>query len=390
MEISTYGAYTDGTNIWLSSANINALFHQKLTDSEEAKYLCSFEGAENPNAWKIGNVLYFDNMLYFFSQYAYEVWIYDLHTQKMTEVKYYERKSCFIPDVVQVGNEAWVMPRGFDTPIIIFNLSTWRSRYLNLKRDAYVSDENSFIYSWVENSVIYFATRTCGNIHVCKLNCANQEIQYKRVEYAKYINCLTVYAGNLYVLVLDDENRPVLKRYKADYLTEEESIALSKINSLWNDTTMFYFRMLSFEKYIIMLPGCAEEVVVYNTETKMEHSIPLPSNFLNSCKKRNMSYFSKVNVVGNHLYFFPYAGRHLLIFDMQNFTFDLKGLVCDEEEVWRKYRGRRRTTEEIIEESVHLNLHNYLRYVSGNVDDIHSKADFGCGNHIYDIVCGKM
>lgn len=73
MEISTYGAYTDGTNIWLPSANINALFKKKLTDSQEAEYLCSFEGDENPNAWKIGNVLCFENKLYFFSQYAYVV-----------------------------------------------------------------------------------------------------------------------------------------------------------------------------------------------------------------------------------------------------------------------------------------------------------------------------
>ena len=70
MEISTFGAYTDGINIWLPSADINALFHQTLTGFEEAKYLCSFEGIESSNAWKIGNVLCFEKKLFFFSPYA--------------------------------------------------------------------------------------------------------------------------------------------------------------------------------------------------------------------------------------------------------------------------------------------------------------------------------
>lgn len=388
MEISTYGAYTDGTNIWLPSANINALFKKKLTDSQEAEYLCSFEGDENPNAWKIGNVLCFENKLYFFSQYAYVVWIFDLHTLEMKKVKYHDRKSCFIPDIAQVGNEAWVMPRGFDDPIIIFDLLTWQSEHLKLDKGENVSDEFSFTYSWEEKRVLYFATRACGNIHVGKLNCTNRKIQYKNIIKVKYVNCLTVQKGILYVLALDDENKAVLKKYKTDCMTEEESMVLSKINSLWNDATMFYFRMMSFEKYIIMLPGHAQEVVIYNTETKKESSIPLPSEFLHSCKKGDMSYFNKVNMVGNRLYFFPYAGRCLLVFDLQNFKFEQKEIICNEENVWRKY-GERRKTGEAMEESAHVAVYNYLNYVLSNTEDMHRKAGFGCGNRIYDIVSGK-
>ncbi len=390
MEISTFGAYTDGINIWLPSADINALFHQTLTGFEEAKYLCSFEGIESSNAWKIGNVLCFEKKLFFFSQYSYVVWIFDLYTQKMKKVKYYERKSCFIPDIVQVGNDAWIMPRSFDSPVIIFNLSTGRSEQLKLENGNNVSDKFSFTYSCEDGQAVYFATRTCGNIHICKINCVNREVQYKSLNKIKYVNCLTVQDGNLYILALNNESKPVLIKYNTDRMTEERDIELSRISPLWNDATMFYFRMLSFKNSLIMLPGFAEEIVIYNTESKQESSISLPGDFLHGCKKRNMSFFSKVNTVENYLYFFPYAGIHLLVFDMCNFKFELKKIACDEEAVWKKYGECRRKAEEMIEESVHIAIHNYLNYILSSVEDKHEKTDLEYGTHIYDIVKGKM
>lgn len=385
MEISTYCAYTDGINIWLPSEDLNALFYYKLEGVESAVYLHSFKESKNFNAWKIGNVLRFEESLFFFSRYAYEVWIFNLFTQKMEKVKYYSGGRCFVPDVVQVGNEAWVMTRSFMTPIIVFNLSTWHSEEVGWGEKEGVSDEYAFIYACEENSQIYFTTRTPRNIHLCKIDCRSRKIQYKKLYNINFINCLTVYEESIYALVLDSNNKAALKRYKVWDMSEENSIKMEKIDANWIDAKMFYFRMFRFQNYIIVLPGFAQNIVIYDISTKEESNIFLPDELFYRYKNTSKPYFSKSSVLGEKLYLYSPYGKYLWIVNLNSFEFKLKRIYCKEDNFWKKYAESQAGISDLMVESVHLSIGDYFNYIV-NIENISDKnREPGCGKLIYDL-----
>ncbi len=383
MEISTYGAYTDGKGIWLPSNNINALFYQSLTEQKGAEYLCSFEGGEFSDAWRIGNVFRFKDQLFFFSLCSYEVWILDLQTQKMRKLNYYLKKRCYTPNIIKVQNQAWVIARSFQEPIIIFDFATEKIEVVKWRNTDHISDENSFTGACEDHGYLYFASRFCENIHIFKLSCNNGNIQCKKLNHVKYINCLTVYRENIYAFVMDDCGRPVWKRYLKQNLIEEGTIELKQHIPTWKQVSMFYFQMICFHNMILLLPSLAENIIIYHIDTQKEESLSLPAEFLYRHREKGESLFCKTEIIGECLYLYPLYGRHLLILNLISLDFEMKEIFYKNSNFWNEY-ARKGIASIETGETVHVSLTDYMDYIENLPYIARIGTSDSCGKNIFD------
>jgi len=387
MELSVYGAYTNGVGIWLPCENINVLFYQSLIESKGAKYLCSFEGGKTSSSWKIGNVIYFNDTIFFFSLYAYEVWILENDSLKMHKVSYYSGGNCFVPDIVKVDNEAWVMPRSINDPIIIFNLMTWQSEKVDLKKQSDIDDEYFLTKSCVNKGEIFFATRICGKIYICRIDCKSRNVQYEKIPNIKFVYCLATHGGTVYVLALDNNGNAFLKQYNLSDMSEECSADLKNFDPIWKNGHAFYSWMVICKNNVIIVPCLTERILIYELDKCKEINIFLPEKAIYRSKDKWETYFCKVSLLGKYLYLYPSYGKYLLILNLINMEFEIQEIFCQEEEFWSKYAEKVNSSKGIIEETVHISILEYIGYIKNEMKKNSRDIESSAGRSIYNIVC---
>lgn len=374
MGIWTLGALCkDNTKYWLPSIHGNGVFFCDTDKSDEFSYIGAFEDYQEDNSWKIQKVISHNEKIYFFSKYAYEMWVLDEKTNKIKHYIYCDEEVNMISSIVNISNMVWIFPQNLKYPIKHMDLDSYDNDSLKFDIPSDISD--SAITKVVKNgNKIFFATRKESNIYLVEMVCEKNEIKFSTIPELVFINCLGVVGKNVYLLGVDKEQRTILLKYDINKSEVVEKIHLSKVK-LKLGLLMDYSLMVIFKNRIFFIPCMKQNIICYDIDTGTEEVLDYPEDFI--CSDIVEVKFEDIQVDGNLITLFPHSSDRILKLDMQTLNMSvIMTKYSDRENI--KFLSNVFKRKYVIQESEPICLQGLLQNVQCYKEDVNvNKDNFG-------------
>lgn len=378
VSISAYGAFTDGEEIWIPSNEYNALFYMKIGD-QKAKYILKFENLVNDEAWKIGKVISYKEELFFFSRYAYEIWILDKNSLELKSITFSDGGHQPSSNVSVYNNEAWIFPSTLEMPIIIFDLSekkvikevSWGNY-----ADNQISEQSYILRSVVYADSIYTATREKNNIHICKIDCNTKSIAFYKVEEAEFISCISVEKDGVWLFIKSQEGKAILECYDLSFNRKIYSKEV-KNAGIWPDGVQLpYFKTVHYKEWIILIPALAQELVACNRNTQEERLLLHSESDLSPRSEKAGAMFFECQRINNKVYLYPLRKDGMLELELEQLSLKKVDVSCSYDD----YMISSIQSSNILMESSSLKLENlcsFLKTQDATKVEHQNRTDYG-------------
>lgn len=356
MNINTYNAcYEIDKGWWIPIRNMGTVFF--VDKYGKSTYIGLLSEGKKDFSSDIAKVFALKDIVFFFSRVAYEVWVYDKKTEKITYYKYYNRDVDMISNVEFINGKAWIFPNNFSLPIIAISLDQnmcvdvveW-----NIEKKL---GENSITRTVIIDYFIYFMNRVQGNIYIIELNTLSNQMRRKKIQNAEYANCLTVDNENIYLLYRNIDGLSNIEIIDRNFSTERY-IDVSNFICLSNSVAIDYFKMIITGELILMFSSKQGEIVSINLKTG-EHIIYVNEDINSFSSEPGAPLINDIQVLNENIYIFsPVLGD---VYEFNIFERKIhKAQIDIEDNVFGQGVYDLLKQKKIIKENRQIELANYL------------------------------
>lgn len=374
MSIVTTGALTeDGTKFWLSSCEFNGLFYMDLRQGHTVTYKDAFHDYIENNAWMIRKVISFENKLYFFSRFSYEMWIMDCDKGSLQHDTYYNGMTAMVDDVVVWHEKACIISR-MPLTILLMDLTNRTTTRLYCEKDFELKD-NVCAFAAQKDEKIFVITRLENQAYLGIVDCEKQIASFSKLEQLSFAKCVGVIGESVFVLGVAKNNVPTLLKYDlfGKQLLESHELTVIKLEA---STKIEYTQCVSYNNKLFFIPGVADKFALFDLKTNSESTIEFPEIIQN----QNKLIFFDSQQMQNVLFLFPYGFEKILKIDLQNFEMETIEIVIPREE-YRKAIAEYIQERGVIGESSDIKLDDFWRVI--HRDNFLGLSDKSCGKEIY-------
>ena len=319
LSVSVRGALIDEDECWFPSTEMNGLFYGKLGKNKDlyCNKVFEFTDIEEDNQYIIRSVINTEDAIYFFPLFNQNCWKWSKKERKITKEVCAETNHKRIANVEMIENNIWIIPCEFKDTIICYDYTDGTNDEINWANNIYENaDENSITRTVVYENNIYFCTRVPDKILLYKIDCTSKKVFCNPIKNIHYVNCIGICEGNLWILGKNRENQTFLAKVDINNLDKTKEVIIPlKIIDIEKSRKLTYFKMVTYEKKLFLIPAYGENIFVFNTETFEEKIIEYPEEI-----KNKSGLFFETQQKENLLYLFPYKSNLLLLLDMNKCT----------------------------------------------------------------------
>lgn len=331
MRVSSWGAAIDGdNNIWMPVTGTECVIKRDGTGN------VSLAGKLDSDKYAGGCILKsfcIDDEVFFFSRFAYEMWILNKISMKVKHITYCESEFKDVADVVIDGRNAWVFTASFSCPLLKVNLDDFSCRAIPWFKTPY-EDSAAFTRAQKDGTVIYTATRKTDDVYLCEVNTEKEYVRFEKKN-VRMINCLFVGRDNCWALALNKKEQTVLQKYEKGFKNLKEEYILNDMEPVDEIGRLYYFNLFVYGELAYFIPSAARKIYIYNLRTQFGHFLDYPSALTRSKAYADELTFADTQYIGDVLYLFPHYFNQVIKLNLEDSTIGLAGfdydygLVCD-------------------------------------------------------------
>lgn len=276
MYIYTFSGLYEDNKWWIPLSDMDGLF---CIDKEGDSEYVTFFGQEKYNGhYDISKVFSYNDKLIFVHRYAFEVKVLSKKNKELETVRHDIKSEFFISNAVKSDNIIWIYPNVMTVPIIKLNLDNMEMTEIKWNLKEADASLPIIRLKYYENKV-YFATRKENDIKIGILDCNTDNITYKRLSEAKYINCIEVSDNKLWALYRSKSGKTILEEFdlnldkgkKTDLsykLELSDSIKINYFELVFKNNTLFAFS--TFENKVSVIDLSTEDITDVYGEKRIE------------------------------------------------------------------------------------------------------------------------
>lgn len=354
MDIMTMGACTeDGVRFYLPSMEVNGLFMMDLLEGNQADFVGEFPDCMTENAWRIKSVICFNDKIYFFSYYAFEMWEMDKTECIPKHYAYFAGSTGLIDSVILANEKIWIVSRR-PFRILRLDLDTKRAEQLHWGTESVLQDNICGSSSkWGDR--IYVCTRLEKEVYMGVIDAQNDSVKFRKLNELWIAKNITSWNERLYVSGISCDGAAVLMEYDI-YGTALACHRLDRIK-LNKNTEIDYLRILVHGHKVFFIPGVVDEFMIYDLKNSSEKSIvdlKMPGLIEGTLP------FLDIQKMGNHVYLFPGLFRKIVKLNLDTLQIEMVDIYVRDED-YRELVAY--SSGQIYLENVNMNLKRFLEWM---------------------------
>lgn len=352
MKIMTKGSLSEnGTTFWLPSSEVNALFRLELNQGYNATLVGLFHDCVNARAWIIKKVISWENKLFFFSLFSYEMWVMERNGDSIQHYTYFKGPVSMVDCVEVFQGRLYIISR---TPftILVIDLNSRTVTRLKWEKDAEWKDVCCGIVAQKDDKIFSFTHRE-NNAYLGIIDCENQDVCFNKIDQLRFAKAIGVVGENVFVLGFSNNSSSILLKYDLSGKQVLESYELTKIKVEGN-RKVEYLKTVSYGNKLFFIPWTMGKFMVFDTESNSEMEIDCSEIALYESYQPH-----EAQQIQNLLYLFPGSMGKIVKLDLETFESTMIDVDVYKEEYDKALAGVMEW-EGKFTESYNINLCNLL------------------------------
>ncbi len=322
----------DGENIWIQSAEINAIFKADTLNSFHIDYVGTLMESYSPDSWLLSKSVSLEDKVLMFSNKMYEVWIYDKITK---EFEHRVLKKTPFKDECCIGlcgECAWIIPRTFSEIIVKYDIKHGTYTDIPWNKPEWIGlDEGRITDVIACGKSLFFATRKFNEIMLIVIDTVNEKIESIELNELECISSIYSQSNEVKIFGKSKDNRTIIlgidKNKELGEDVEIKNIAYSNNR----DLDVQYNKVFQLENNMIFIPHHAKDVWIYDSRRDEIKQLLYPMEISNALSDRNALFIDGYSN-SNKIYLLSCLIPYILCYDVEKEQFSTFEINIDIEE----------------------------------------------------------